>query len=447
MLRQHSLRMRLLALSVVTIAVALALAWLALTIIFERHIRLRLEEELASDARALVANLQWQDGRLALDGQLPDPRFEQPLGGLYWQIDQDGEPALRSRSLWDGELTVGEGTPPLSYEAIGPGGVRLFLHSADFSLPSPGGERTLRITVGADYRQVDDAVGRFGEELGLALFLIGLSLSAAAAAQVSIGLAPLGDLRREISAIRLGNRKRLDPHVPKEVGPLVDEVNELLAAQEDALSRARTQAGDLAHGLKTPLTILSSLAPGLAKAGQAESAREIDEQVSAMRRRIDWQLARARLGSGRFATTKLDVLVSQLVDLVRRSPPGAALTWNVEIRQGSVLPADEVDAAEAIGNLLENAAKWARSTVHVSAEERPDRTAIRIEDDGPGVAPDNHDLILRRGVRLDEGVDGSGLGLAIVSDIVSAYAGTVELSRSELGGLAITTTWPRQRAG
>lgn len=181
-LRRHSLRMRLLALSVVTIAAALLLAWLAITIVFERHIRMRLAEELIGNTHALIANLQWQDGQLVLGVQPPDPRFERPLGGLYWQIDHD------------------------------------------------------------------NAVDRFGDELGLAVLLIGLALSAAATLQVSIGLTPLGALRAQISAIRTGRQRRLDPQVPKEVGPLVDEVNELLLAQEDALTRARTQAGDLAHG-------------------------------------------------------------------------------------------------------------------------------------------------------------------------------------------------------
>ena len=435
--------MRLLALSVVTIAAALLLAWLALTILFERHIRMRLEEELISNTHSLVANLQWQDGQLNVGTLLPDPRFERPLGGLYWQIDQEGGEVLRSRSLWDASLPAPERILPTSYEAIGPDGRKLFLHAAGFTLATSEGEQRLRVTIGADYRQVDDAVGRFGNELGLALFLIGVALSAAATLQVGVGLTPLGALRAQISAIRAGRRLRLDPHVPKEVGPLVDEVNELLSAQEDALARARTQAGDLAHGLKTPLTILSSLTPALARAGQAESAQELDDQINDMRRRIDWQLARARLGSVRVATTDLDVLVNQLVDLVRRSPPGARLAWDVAVGVGTVLPVDEVDAAEAIGNLLENAAKWARSTVRISADQRSGQTAICVEDDGPGVNPDDYDLILRRGVRLDDGVDGSGLGLAIVSDIVSAYAGHVELSRSELGGLAIITTWPQ----
>ena len=150
---------------------------------------------------------------------------------------------------------------------------------------------------------------------------------------------------------------------------MVDEVNELLSAQENALTRARAQASDLAHGLKTPLTILSSLAPALASAGQTESAKDIDEQVNAMRRRIDWQLARARLGPGRFATTKFDLLVNQLVDLVRRSPPGARIAWDVAVEHETVISVDEVDAAEAIGNLLENAAKWARSTVRIEATQ------------------------------------------------------------------------------
>lgn len=434
--------MRLLALSGVTIAVALALAWLALTVIFERHIRLRLEEELIGDTYALIANLQWENGELVLGAQLPDPRFERPLGGLYWQIDRDGgDDSLRSRSLWDATLPETGQMLPASYAAPGPEGRPLFLHAAGFSLATPDGEQKLKVTIAADYDQIDQAVDEFGDDLGLALLLIGLTLSAAAALQAAIGLSPLHVLREQISGIRAGRQLRLDADVPREVGPLVDEVNELLSVQESALARARTQASDLAHGLKTPLTILAGLAPALASSGQTDSAKEIAGQVTAMRRRIDWQLARARLGPGRFAATKLDVLVTQLVDLVQRSMPGRQLTWDVGIRPGTMLPADEVDGAEAIGNLLENASKWARSMVRVGASQGAGGIALCVEDDGPGVPPDKFDLVLRRGARLDEAVDGSGLGLAIVSDIVIAYGGEIELGVSDLGGLSVITRW------
>src|SRR4051812_29313550 len=205
--------------------------------------------------------------------------------------------------------------------------------------------------------------------------------------------------------------------------------------QENALARARAQAGDLAHGLKTPLTILATVASNLARRGEEEGSTEIVAQVQMMERRIDRQLARARLGAEHLATSNLTTLVDQLVKLMRRTPKGERLNWHLSLHPGSVASVDEVDLAEAVGNVLDNACKWASTRVNVQTEVDGTWISLCIDDDGPGVPEDRLGKLFARGARLNTKIEGSGLGLSIVRDIAAAYSARVHLSRSPLGGL------------
>lgn len=449
-MKTGSLRLRLFVLGAIATALALSLAWVALTLIFERYLRERLDAELSNQLIWFAANLEPTADGVRLRQRPIDPRFSIPFSGFYWQIEPMGGRAQRSRSLWDVRLPApppGE-EMPVTYEARGPRGARLLLRAERISLPTAQGGRRTLIVIANDY---DAAIGRpvaaFGRDLALALGLIGIFLTAAAVVQVALGLAPLGSLRKGVADIRMRRRPRLDPNLPSEVRPLVDEVNELLKQQSEALVRARAQASDLAHGLKTPLTVLSSIARRLARAGRTAEADEILAQVAMLRRRIDRQLARARLSTERDAATRVAPLLERLVQVMRQTPAGERLDWALDLAPRASAAADEVDLAEALGNILENASKWARSRVRISATMPEQSVVVMIEDDGPGVAPERREEILDRGTRLDEGVEGSGLGLAIASDIVSAYHGTIALSASTLGGLGVEVTLPRSRAG
>lgn len=444
-MKTGSLRVRLLGLAAVTIALALGLAWLALTILFERHVKTRVDAELASQIVWIAANMNTDAGEVSLGAEPLDPRFQRPFGGLYWQIEPESGSPLRSRSLWDETLPRPKRDPtgPVSYQATGPQERRLFIRAETLSLPSSEGEQTARVLVAADYGEIEGPVAAFGRELAIALTIIGLCLAAAAALQVGVGLAPLGALRKEIVAIRAGRRLRLDPDVPSEVRPLVEEVNELLTAQDDALARARAQAGDLAHGLKTPLTVLSTIARSLVRSGNSEDATEILAQVEMMGRRIDRQLARAKLGTDRLATSRVGTLVERLVSLIRRTPQGERIEWDLAVDPDVMVSVDQVDLAEGVGNVLDNACKWARTRVRITTEQKAQSVALCVEDDGPGVPEDQLHEIITRGTRLDGQIDGSGLGLAIVHDIVSAYRAKLDLSRSRLGGLCVRIDWPR----
>ncbi len=447
-MRTGSLRVRLLGLAAVTIGAALVLAWIALTILFERHVARRVDAELSNLLVQIAANLDASGPQVTLTAEPADPRFQRPFGGLYWQIEPKGGEPLRSRSLWDEALPPppSDGAAALSWQAPGPQNAPLLLRAETLRLLSPAGERPVRVVLAADATDVEQAVGEYGRDLAIALAVIGLCLTAAAAFQVGIGLAPLARLREALAQIRARKKFRLDPGVPREVRPLVEEMNELLAAQEEALSRARARAGDLAHGLKTPLTVLSTVARGLGRSGRNDDATEILAQIEMMRRRIDRQLARARLGMDHLATSRLATLVERLVAVMARTPRGAALRFELEIGEDLVVAADEVDVAEAVGNVLDNACKWARSKVRVSASAGEGAIVIAVEDDGPGVPEGQLDDILTRGLRLDAEAEGTGLGLAIVSDIAKAYRGELGLSRSALGGLRVRIAWPAAAA-
>ena len=233
---------------------------------------------------------------------------------------------------------------------------------------------------------------------------------------------------------------------PSEVQPLADEINRLLAAQERALARARSRATDLAHGLKTPLQVLSGDIRTLRLKGEAALADEIEKSAGAIRRHIDRELARARLAPGVSGKAECRVAeaATRIVDVVNRTPEGERLTFSIEVAEYLTAPMDEGDLSEILGNLIENAARFAKSSVRVIASNAPDGAAtITVADDGPGIAEADKESVLSRGVRLDTNNGGNGLGLAIVSDIVEAYGGRLTMADA-VPGLKVTIFLPRQ---
>ena len=439
-----SLRARLLRLAAATIGVGLAAAWFGLTTVFERHLERRAAADLGNEIVQIAATIDASGAEVALGADLPDPRFQRPFSGRYFQIEAGDGRLVRSRSLWDERLPpppeAGDGAQ--LYETTGPAGRQLIVRAETLTFEDPRGPKKLQVLVADDRADIALAVAEYGRDLALALAAVGFCLALAAAFQVHVGLAPLAALREGIAGIRAGKRRRLDADVPAEVAPLVEEVNDLLSAQDAALTRARAQADDLAHGLKTPLTVLAAVSHNLSRGARGEDAAEIVGQVDMMRRRIDRQLARARLAADAPAPSRPAELVDKLVAVMRRTPRGEALQWSHERLDEGAIAADEVDAAEAIGNVLDNACKWARSRVRIATKRTGECMEVMVEDDGPGVPEDRLQEILARGRRLDTGAEGWGLGLAITCDILDAYGGEIRLARSELGGLGVTTSWP-----
>jgi signal transduction histidine kinase len=445
-----SLRLRLFAAGAASVVMALGVAAIGLLLLFERHVERRVVLELESDLRQLVSGVTRDaDGALQVS-QLPaEPRFLEPLSGFYWQIAQAPEgPVLRSRSLWDTILdlpsdTLADGEVH-RHPIGGPGGEPALAVERSIELPASLGGGRVRVAVAVHNAEIAAAARDFAADLAPALAVLALVLIAAAWAQVTVGLRPLDAVRRRLGRIRTGDAARLGSAFPDEVRPLAAEVDHLLEAQENAIGRARARAADLAHGLKTPLTVLAAAAEDLRARGDVATADEVASVADGMRRHVERELARARAGlSGRGGPPQpVGPVIGRVVGVLRRTPRGHELDWQIAIddRLGAIV--DAQDLAEMLGNLAENAGKWAAGTVRFSGTGDADATLIVVEDDGPGIPDDAVGAALVRGGRLDEAQPGTGLGLAIVSDIVEAYGGSLTLGRSSLGGLRATIRLP-----
>jgi signal transduction histidine kinase len=263
--------------------------------------------------------------------------------------------------------------------------------------------------------------------------------------QFRAGLMPFGRLRRQLSGLRDGSGRRIEGTYPMEVQPLVNDLNSLMEHRERVVRRALAKAGDLAHGLKTPLTVLAQEAERAEAAGQHEIAATISLQVDRMRRQVDYHLAQARAaGSGDVPGARCPVLpaVEGLTHTMLRIYAGRELAIEVDVAPEHSIRGQREDLEEMLGNLLDNACKWAKSRVKIQSLQETGIVVLTIDDDGAGLAPSMRDRVLQRGVRADEAAPGSGLGLAIVRDLAELYQGTVSLEPSPLGGLRARLSLP-----
>ncbi len=459
--RQRSLRFRLLAVTLLAMAVALVLAGLTLSGLFRDHVMRQFSQTLTAQLDQVTARLEFDTaGQPQLDGQLlTDPRWSRPYSGLYWQIDRvDGvQPAdvLRSRSLWDATLkppqdALADGEVHV-HEVPGPQDAKLML--VERTVAHAGSAPTSwRLMVAADMAETAVAIARFTTVLASSLAILLVLLGASAVAQVAIGLAPLRRLQQALAAVHEGRTQRIDDNFPTEVQPLVDDFNRVLDRNAEIVTRARTQAGNLAHAIKTPLAALSQAAASARRSPQAaaELAALVNEQTNLARRHVDWHLARARAAAAHGipgARAAVEPAITGLIRVMARvhaerdvrvlcAPIASDLHFAGEVQ----------DLQEVVGNLIDNACKWARSSVHVAATAEPGpegrRLRITIEDDGPGIAAERRASVMARGARLDESVQGSGLGLAIVSELVTLYGGQVALAYSTFGGLRVELDLP-----
>ncbi len=446
-----SIRLRLLIAAAIAVIVALAIAGTGLIFLFERHVERRVARELTDHMNQLIAaTTVAPDGTLAISDGPSDPRFSTPLSGLYWEVDTPGNATtLRSRSLWESTLHLGNDLPKdgsiHTAEIIGPENRRLFI--VDRVIRDASG-KVFRVAVAEDYRSVQIATGEFAVELVPSLTILAAVLILAMWLQVSVGLKPLERLRLAVSNVVTGNSARLEATVPTEVQPLAEEINRLLDAQAKALAKARSGATDLAHGLKTPLQVLSGDIRKLREKGEVQIADEIDTVAASIRRHVDRELARVRVApatAARDARTDVALVATRVIAVVKRTPQGERLTFAINAPPGLAAAIDEADLAEILGNLIENAARYARTLVRVAAEDRGGATRISVTDDGPGIPDQAHAAALARGVRLDT-AGGTGLGLAIVTDVVDAYGGHLDIGNAE-PGLSVTVTLPQRHNG
>jgi signal transduction histidine kinase len=450
-----SLSLRLLAGAAVWVTLALIAAGFVLTAIFRDHLQEQFARRMEATLDQLAANLDTgADGAVALTSPLSQPRFDQPYSGLYWQVESaDGTVLLRSRSLWDQALDL----PPDTlldgdlhhHRLAGPReqDVRVY----ERSVRLPGRDDRLRLAVGEDAAALGAAVADFRRPLIASLAVLGLGLMLAAGLQVMGGLRPLRRLRRALSDVRAGRAERVAGSYPPEIAPVVADLNAVLDTNAQIVARARTQAGNLAHGLKTPLAVLSNEAAALDTAGRHDDARRLTEQIRLMQRHVDYHLARARAAASTGVPGTRTTIAERVAKLARtmrtvHGTRGIAVT--ADVPAGAMVQVEQQDFDEMLGNLMDNACKHATAEVHVAAVDRGDGwLTLRIDDDGLGLPPDQRAAVFDRGTRLDEAGDGAGLGLTIVAELAELYGGAVALTDAPAGGLRVALTLPKVGEG
>ena len=426
------------SLSVLFIALWLLFRW-SVGYLVETYVAARLEH----DAESLLAALTF-DTRGAL--QLPDERvdalFRRPFSGHYYRIalleDRAEVAVLRSRSLWDEDVTLSAAKPGehLQRTLRGPQGQRLLVRQATYSKHG----RTVSILVAEDLSPVYKDLQRLQHGLALAVLLAILVLMGLQTNIVRLGLRPLRQAADQVRRLERGDIARLAEDVPSEVLPLVRETNRLLELLSRRLERSRNAIGDLAHALKAPLTVIGRLADEPSMQRETALHTVLAKQIEAIRRRVDRELKRARLAGGAVAGQSVDLSseVPSLLEVLRSIHRDRALDLECRIPDGTRFPGDREDMLELLGNLLDNACKWAERRVRLTVRTTPGLDLL-VEDDGPGCPLDQLALITQRGVRLDESRPGQGLGLGIVRDVVDSYDGEVAFGQSpELGGLSVT---------
>ena len=437
----RSFRARLLLGSVIWIFAGVAVSGFVLSEIFREHVTAQFDAELKGHADELAVLVHVPpDGAPYLQRWLSDPRFQPPGSGYYWQIRRKGGELARSSSLGGAALPMvgpppGPGVSRQSFISGPTGEVRLLERTVT---PTGTGE-SLRIAIGADQRLLDDVLSQFNRTLALSLSMIALGLVGAAFLQISFGLRPLGKIRSALAAVRSGRAARLPDDSPSEVRPLVQDLNALIDANAEMIRRARAQAGNLAHALKTPLAILADEGARLNAQGQAEAAHTILTQCERMRRQIDYQMARARAAASRStpgAVADAEAVLTPILSAMRRLHGPRGIEYRVRASSPASAAVEAQDLSEMLANLLDNAGKWAATTVEVAFDRpRPDILRVTIDDDGPGLVPEAWDVVFDIGERLDEHAPGSGLGLAIVRDLATLYGGRAWLEKAPSGGL------------
>ncbi|WP_291167770.1 HAMP domain-containing sensor histidine kinase [Hyphomicrobium sp.] len=371
-----------------------------------------------------------------------------PLSGYYWEI-QEGDRVLAGSGSLDGKtLTIPQnasaGTGIHTYEVSGPTGAVLAAEKVVSISPN---NALTRFIVGTDRRHLDKMIASFRNTLMWSLIAFGLSLILGATLLILYALKPFSELRISLGNVRAGTEKNLDGNFPSEVVPLVEELNALLKSTSELVQRARTQAGNLAHGLKTPLAILTDEAHRIERKGLLQSATTIISQCRKMQTQIDYQTARARAVAMRsMPGTFANVLRASedVARALRRLHEGSGVTISVDVSAATSVACDPQDLNEMLANIIDNACKYAKAAVRIetSGSSSDKLVHIRVDDDGRGLPPEAFEVVFGVGEQWDSRAGGSGLGLAIVRDLAQLYGGNVELQKSPLGGLSVILSLP-----
>jgi signal transduction histidine kinase len=429
----------------VWITMLLGVGGLALVQVLDDTLTASFDEQLANNLNAMINAAELDEvGDVRLLRPLGDQRFAEPYSGLYWQVSGGGHAPFPSRSLWDRQLALPPGNQdcrtPCKFESTQFPSETLRVIARSVRLP--GAAQPFLFQVAQSSRDLDRQKARTRTVVGWSLGVLGIGLIVMVGLQSIYGLAPLRRVSKAIAAIRSGEARRVEAQFPVEVEPLVAEINELLAHGEAQSEAARRHAGNLAHALKTPMSVLI----GEARGRDDPLARTIEAQVQVMRRHVDHQLARARAAGRRAASTARTPVWPSLEAIARtvgRIHQGKVLIDLAGDREAA-FRGEQQDLEEMLGNLIDNAALHGGGRVFITLEADADQVRVLVEDDGKGIAPDQRSRLFERGERLDTDKPGTGLGLAIIKDVAELYGGNVAIDSSEdLGGLLVTLNLPR----
>ncbi|WP_170607179.1 sensor histidine kinase [Ruegeria arenilitoris] len=439
-----SLSLRLLLAAALTTTLALAATAIVFNILFRLYFEHRARGELETYLTLLSGNVSVDEEGSVEVAPISDPRFEQPVSGYYWQVlVDDGEPIL-SPSFWAAPLMLDRPQTPgvISFDDVTTdSGETVAVASWVITLGESEIRREIFLAVAIDRADLDVSVSRFTTNSIIWLAVLGLFLLAASWIQVRLGLNPLQKVRSEVSRISRYPDQRLSSDYPTEVLPLVKEVNQLLDANAEALERARSRAGNLAHGLKTPLTIMHGVERKMRKSGHNGLADDLMTEITAIQHIVERELASSRDSQQVLRRADASAIVARLQRTFGRQPGAEHLHWITDLPETLHLPFDEFDLTELMGNLLDNAVKWSKSRIIVSGGQDGTTAILTIEDDGPGIPDSEHESVLKRGRRLDPDQPGSGLGLNIAQRMARAHGCDLSLDQSALGGLKVCLTW------
>ena len=464
-MRANSLALRLFLWATVWTVVILIITGIALSTLYRHAVERAFDRRLDVYLRTLVADVASpEEGSEKFPQSIGEPLFELPLSGWYWQVTRldSKKPEIHSsRSLWDAGLPK---LPSNSVAAIeqaregyaqGPEEQNLRIVERNIDL---GDDGRYLIAVAGDASEIDDETHSFDRAIGATFLALTIALLLTTALQVRFGLAPLKRISASLAAIRSGRAERLAGDFPVEIAPLARETNALIEANREIVERARTHVGNLAHALKTPLSVLVNEA---ATRGNDPLAHKVLEQTDIMRDQVARQLERARLAArSTVVSTLTDVpqVVTALARTMEKLHRERDIAIDIDVPAHASFRGEQQDLEEMVGNLVDNACKWAQSRVAIEVvAERPaaagdrgptvdggekPRVRIIVDDDGPGLSPAEREQVALRGQRLDETKPGSGLGLSIVVELAKLYGGVLTLGTAPIGGLRTELALP-----
>ncbi|MET3667873.1 sensor histidine kinase [Caulobacter sp. 1776] len=456
-LRRRSLVRRLVLIAGIWTLLVVLIAGVFLTAQFRGAAIRRFDQSLAVLTDDLYAGSTIEDGQLRAP-VLTDIRATRAYSGRYWVIlarlkDGSMRPIVRSRSLFDSDLMLA--SAQIDRLDAAPGKTQYFdmrgpqdkpLRAAAILTSLPGYAFPVVFLAAEDRSPIDADADRFAGVTAIALLILGGGLLLATVVQVRFGLQPLFRLRREVASVRRGKAERVEGVYPEELEPLAGELNALLAHNQDVVERQRTHVGNLAHALKTPISVMlteASQQPG-------QLAEVVERQAQTMREQVDHHLRRARAAARSQTSgerTPVEPILDELAVTLERIFQDKAVEIDWRCPEDLCFQGEKQDFLELAGNVMENAGKWCKGRIRADAAPHGEgRMLLTVDDDGPGLPPEERAQALKRGQRLDENAPGSGLGLSIVDELARAYGGSVQLGESPLGGLRVTLDLPRAEA-